>query len=95
MCKPVQQIQRITLDGSETPVTFTTKSCRYLVKNFSDTEIYVSFETPLDTNAAIKIPASIAQLCVANESFGVLNQKQYGTIYISGTGEVEVQQLWF
>lgn len=95
MSKPVQQIQRVTLTGAEETVTFTAASARFLVKNFSSADVYVSFETPIDTDEAIKIPASMAQLCVANEAYGANNQKGFTTIYLSGTGEIEVQALWF
>ena len=67
-----------------------TKSCRFLVKNFTENAIYVDFEEFEDEDDAIKIPANTAQVCLCQER-GV--QELTDTIYVLGTGEVEVQAL--
>lgn len=89
-----QQVKRVELEGSITQVIFPNQCGRYLVKNFSDGDIYVSFEESVELNTSIKITAGMAQVCIINERNGS-GQEKANCIYISGTGEVEVQQLWW
>lgn len=91
----VQRVKRLTLTGAVTPFEFPSYGGRYLVKNFSDSDIYISFEATVDPSTSIKIASDMAQLCEINERFGASGQEKAKTVYISGTGEVEVQQLWF
>ena len=89
-----QQVQRVTLAGKATAVTFPYPSGKYLVKNFSSGDVYVSFESTVAPASSIKITSGYGQVCEINERGGAAGQKSK-TIYINGTGEVEVQQLWF
>lgn len=91
-----QQIKRITLSGSDfQTIEFDHSAGKYFVKNFSDGDIYVSFDENVTENEAIKIPANYYQIVIANEYFGSNNYYRSNKIYVKGTGEVEVQQLCF
>lgn len=92
-----QKIKRVTLEGEAfEAVKFEDSLCgQWLVKNFSEDDIYVSFLEEVDEDSSIKIPAGYFQICVANQNYGGLNAWKTDTIYIKGTGEVEVQQLCF
>lgn len=90
------KVQRVTLSGSEfEEVEFNTICGRYLVKNFTEDDIYVSFDEDATTNTSIKIPAGYFQEVIANEYLGGLDAYKTTSIYIKGTGEVEVQQLCY
>lgn len=89
-----QQVRRVTLSRSVTPVTFETCSGKWLIKNFGSGDIYVSFTEDVNAETSIKIPAGVGQLCVINERYGDGCEKSF-TVYLSGNGEVEVQQLWW
>lgn len=90
-----QQVQRVTLAGKATAVTFPYPSGKYLVKNYSSGDIYVSFESTCNPATSIRIASGYGQLCEINERGGAAGQEKAKTIYVNGTGEVEVQQLWF
>ena len=90
-----QQVQRVTLAGKATAVTLPYPSGKFIVKNFSGGDIYVSFESTVAPASSIRIASGYGQLCEINERGGAAGQEKTKTIYINGTGEVEVQQLWF
>ena len=85
------KVIRKTLTGTSEGYTFDVPVVQFLVKNFSDNDILVNFENIVITNepSSIKIPAGTAQLVIDNEYGG----RAFKTIYIKGTGEVEVQAL--
>lgn len=96
----VAQVIRKTLDGASTAFTFSgtttggkvldATSCRFLVKNFGSDPVYVDFADITAEADAIKIPGGTAQICMVEER-GI--QARVNTIYVKGTGEVEVQAL--
>lgn len=90
-----QQVQRVTLSGTATAVTFPYPSGKYLVKNYSSGDIYVSFESTCNPATSIRIVSGYGQVCEINERGGAAGREKAKTIYVNGTGEVEVQQLWF
>lgn len=91
-----EQVKRVTLAGSVfEAVEFDTVCGKWLVKNFTDNDIYVSFASDATTNNSIKIPKDYAQVCIANEFVVKSDAFKADTIYVYGTGEVEVQQLCF
>lgn len=90
-----QQVQRVTLAGAVMPVNFTYPSGKFLVKNFSLGDIYVSFESTVAQTSSIKIASGYGQVCEINERGGASGQAKATTIYLNGTGEVEVQELWY
>ena len=92
-----QQVQRVTLSGSGfQAITFPKYSGCYLVKNFSADDIFVSFaESGQTQNNSIRIVTGYGQKCYANMRGGLDGQNKTNTVYISGSGEVEVQQVYF
>lgn len=91
-----QQIKRVTLiDGETNEIEFEKLCGKYIVKNFTDGDIYVSFDEDFTEDNSVKIPAGFYQVVIANEYLGGLEIYKTKSIYIQGSGEVEVQQLCF
>lgn len=91
-----QQVKRLELTGtSYTEFSFDKNCGKFLVKNFSDNPIYVSFDNTVEDSEAIKIAGGSFQVVIANEYFGGSDYYRTNKIYVKGTGEVEVQQLCF
>lgn len=90
----IQRVCRETLNGETKKITMPSPSGRWLVKNFSDNNIFVSFEKDVNEANSIKIAPNMYQVCIINERNGA-GQEKSDSIYIKGTGEVEVQQLWW
>lgn len=88
-------LKRVTLSGATTALTFNNKCGKYLVKNFTNSAIYVSFESELVEENSIKIAAGMGQVCLINEFYERSQAVKTNTIYIKGSGEVEVQQLCY
>lgn len=89
-----QKVIRKTLSGSGfNAVTFADKSRFYLVKNFSSSDILVSFDNTATDEECFKIKSGNAESVAVN--FGGVDKEEYytNTLYIKGSGEVEVQQL--
>lgn len=92
----LQKVQRVTLTGSGfEEIAFAKEGIKFMVKNFTNGDIFVSFSEGATEDNSIKIPSGYYQLCVANEHGGSANAYNTDTLYIKGTGEVEVQELWF
>ena len=88
-----QQVKRVNLSGGIKKVSFDYVCGEYLVKNFSDNDVYVSFENNTSDNEAIKIPSKCYQVVVIDCWLGGHECYKSKDIYIKGSGEVEVQQL--
>lgn len=88
-------LKRVTLSGSTEAVTFDNICRKYLVKNFTSGDIYVSFDSNLVEDNSIKIAAGMGQVCLINEHYERSLAVRTNTIYIKGSGEVEVQQLCY
>ena len=89
-----QQVKRVTLTGDWLEVTFTNKATRYFVKNYTEGDIFVSFAANDNENESFKIKTGIGEdVAISYDSI----RKRYAvdTIYVKGTGEVEIQQLDF
>lgn len=93
MIQMKQRVQRVNLKAEITQVHFNELCGEYLVKNFSDGDIYVSFESNVSDNQSIKIPSKSYQICVVNCYLGGLDYYKSKDIFMKGHGEVEVQQL--
>jgi len=91
----MQQVKRIVLTGVEQAITFDYLCGKYLVKNFSSADIFVSFNAETPEEKSIKIPSESYQIVIVNEYLGSLEAYERKQIYIKGTGEIEVQQLCF
>lgn len=86
-------IQRVTLSGSEYAFRFDNERVKYLVKNFTVGDIYVAFESGATQAESIKIPSMNGQVCCVMIAPPEPVLARTNTIYVTGTGEVEVQQL--
>lgn len=87
------KVQRKTLTGDSTAFTFDVVGLKFLVKNMSSHDCLVNFDPIASSNedTSILIPKDVAQLVLTNEH-GPNGSK---TIYVKGTGDVEVQVvLW-
>lgn len=91
----IQQVKRVTLTSGVNSIEFKYVCGKWLVKNFSDNDVFVSFDDNFTEDNAMKIPAGYFQMCVVNEYLGGLETYKKNIIYIKGTGEIEVQQLCF
>ena len=86
-------IRRTLSEGGWEAFTFKGKSRFYLVKNFSGVDILVTFDTTADDSECVKIKSGMGE-SVAINSGGIEKEEYFtDTIYIKGSGEVEVQQL--
>lgn len=84
------KVQRKNLNGTTEIFNFGVPVEKFLVKNFSDNDIFVNFENiGDDTTTSIKIPSMVAQTIIYNEYGGGVHEN----LYVKGTGEVEVQAL--
>ena len=90
-----QQLKRLTVSTSA-QIKFRYKAKRFFVKNFTDDDIYVSFEavTNNDFSECYKIKSGVAEEIYIAIT-GISNRYLTDTVYIYGNGDVEVQQLDF
>ena len=90
-----QQLKRLTVT-TQAQVNFRYQAKSYFVKNFTEGDIYVSFEaiTNDDYSECYKIKSGIAEEVYIART-GISNKYLTDTIYIYGNGEVEIQQLDF
>ena len=63
----------------------------FFVKNFSQGEILVSFSDEAQEENCFKIPSMIAEEVFYNQNGGYYTD----TVYVSGSGEVEIEALSF
>lgn len=91
------QVKRITLTDSTTfeEIEFDSICGRYFVKNFTDGDIYVSFDEDATANDSVKIPSGYYQEVIANDYLGGLESYKTTSIFVMGEGEIEVQQLCY
>lgn len=89
------QVKRVTLIGITQAVEFDTVCGKWLVKNFTSGDIYVSLNEPLVEANAIKIASGYGQVITTNEHFAWSDDYKSKKIYVKGTGEIEVQQLCY
>ena len=86
-------VKRETLTGVKYAFVFNEARSEYIVKNFSDGDIYVAFDEDATLDESIKIPSMIGQFCVTTAEPPDPKIASSDTVYVTGTGEVEVQQL--
>lgn len=94
----MQIVKRLTLNNTVKELVFGVKGSEFLVKNFSDNDLLVSFDKDTLESEWIKIPSKTYQVCIVN---GTDDEKRFlyrdciyrDKIYLKGEGEVEVQVL--
>lgn len=87
----MENVKRIMLDGNWTTITFHAKNRYFFVKNFTDANVYVSFIEDDEENSSIKITKGMGEI-VAKAFISGANTLT-NTIYVKGTGEVEIQAM--
>ena len=89
-----QQVIRKTLTGDWEAFTFTYDGYSFFVKNYTNSAIFVSFAENDEEDESFKIFAGCGEEIFINK--GIVSPALYAkTLYIKGTGEVEVQELDF
>lgn len=78
-----------------TAFTFDKLSDKFLVKNFSENDITVSFSAEMPANETVTIKAGMGQVIFENEHLGCCAAYAHDTLYIDGSGEVEVQAICY
>lgn len=88
-----QAVLRKTLTGDWTEFAFAKKGRFYFVKNFTDSDIFVSFENGTAEENSIKIKSNSGE--EVSISYDAIDRDIYyaDKIYVKGTGEVEVQSI--
>lgn len=89
----MKNVKRVTLTGDWQSITFDQKTKNYFVKNFTNADIYVSFEENDDEDTSFKIASGIGESLAIEQSALSKEEFKTDTIYVKGTGEVEVQQM--
>ena len=74
---------------------FDVKGYKFIVKNFTEDDIYVSLDSDVNKSEAIKIPAGVAQECYIHEVWNLKYATDTVRVLALADGEVEVQcTLW-
>ena len=89
-----QKVIRQTLQGSFTAFTFDVKVRTFFVKNFTEGDIYFSFANDNEEAGAFKIASGMGEEVFINGSYSTAAHYTK-TLYVKGTGEVEVEALDF
>lgn len=102
------EIKRVTLSGTGfEEISFEKPAERYLIKNFTEGDIYVSSKADATTDDSCKVPKGYGQVFEvpvmetgsvayhAIKGAGRFVPDSITKLYLKGTGEVEVQQLCF
>lgn len=89
----MKNVMRKTLTGGWTKYEFEQVCKHYFVKNYSDGDIYVSFDENDEEDASCKISSGVGEEIATTYREYDRNEDYTDTIYVKGTGEVEVQQL--
>lgn len=79
--------------SAKTEFAFGFKSKVFRVKNFSEDPMYVAFDASADQAQSIKIPAGGYEDCAANGVLCYMDGVE--SIFVTGSGEVEVRPMWY
>ena len=88
-----QLLLRKTLTGDWEQFSFNGKARFFFVKNFTDDDILVSFESETAEENCFKIKAGVGEEVTISYNSIDRNEFYVDSIYVKGTGEVEVQAL--
>lgn len=89
----MNNVKRVTLTGDWEAVTFNQKAKNYFVKNYSEGDIFVSFEENDAEDTSFKIKTGLGEALAINQSALSKEEHFTDTIYVKGTGEVEIEQM--
>lgn len=87
-----QAVIRKTLTGNWEEFNFGKNNKNFFVKNFSNSDIFVSFVNNDEESGSFKIASGYAEEVSIIQNH-VSGQLEASKIYIKGTGEVEVEAL--
>lgn len=78
-----------------TKYEFDIKGWDFLVKNFTEGNIYVSLEGDTDKNVMIKLPTLASQICTINTVADSSCDADCVNVIVESTGEVEIQMIHY
>lgn len=88
-------IRETLVANTQKNFNFDVEGFRFLVKNFTEDDIYVSLDSDVNKPKAIKIPSGTAQECCIHEICDLRYATKIVRILSLVDGEVEVQcTLW-
>lgn len=87
-----QQIKTVNLKGEKEAIKFDKYATVWYVANWSESDIYVSLDAEADISQSNRVAPGEWFKPTVNMYAGADNNAT-NTIYITGTGSVEVQQL--
>lgn len=88
-----QKVIRKTLAGEWETFKFEDKSRFFFVKNFTDGDIYVSLKEGCTEEESIKIKSGVGEEVAINYGGADIPLYKTDSVFVKGTGEVEVQAL--
>lgn len=88
-----QAVKRKTLTGNWEAFSFPKKARSFFVKNFTDGDIFVSFENNDSEDESFKIAKGLAEQIEITQNGFEKDEYYSSAIYVKGAGEVEVQAL--
>ena len=89
----MNNVKRVNLTGNWKEIKFDQKTKNYFIKNYSDGDIFVSFEENDSEDTSFKIKAGLGEELAISQSYLNKPEHKTDTIYIKGTGEVEIEQM--
>lgn len=96
--KDLKIIRKNIVANEANKFEFDVEGFEFLVKNFTNGDIYVAYENTTDTDKMSKIPSMGGQVCIrnkSNNSTSTGNSSKEVYVYGTSAGEVEVQCLKF
>jgi hypothetical protein len=99
--KELKLIRKNIVANEATKFEFDVEGFEFLVKNFTNGDIYVAYENTTDTDEMSKIPSMAGQVCIINKDSNLsdTNRLLFASkdiyVYSTSVGEVEVQCLKF
>lgn len=92
----MEEIKRVTLTSGEVEeVVFEKTSQTFLVKNFSETDVYVGLHSTDTHDNMIRIPAGFYEVCHFNGDYERVEKAGVDSIFLDGAGEIEVHELFW
>lgn len=91
-----EQLQTIDLDGTIQAVSFGVNGRAFKIKNWSDDNIFVSFDSNVTPGRSFRIASMMEDiLCINVDDSSDISGR--GKVYVlgAGTGKVQVQAIWF
>lgn len=88
------RVKRRTLNNETMAFEFDEYSPDYLVKNLGSSPILASFSEEITNDNSVKILEKQSEVIYINGSDRATANTERNVVYVLGSGEVEVRQLW-